>query len=125
MDNDVEKIKTVYDYAKFHLGLYTSVVAASIGIGKLGGAEFITNEYLKVIAVLGILFVVLAGVCGAMVAVHIPDYLDDRYEDFQQRELTAIRLLSMPVQQWLFWEHRFFWTGLCFILLVSLFTVFP
>ena len=124
MDKDLEKIKMIYDYAKFHLGLYTGVVAVSIGIGEIGGAEFIANIFLlKLLAILGVACVVLAGVCGAMVAVNTPEYLDLKFDDFKRRRLTAW-IISMRVEQWLFWEHRFFWVGLFFILAVSLFAVF-
>lgn len=124
MDNDLEKIKIVYDYAKFHIGLYTGVVAASIGIGKLGGDEFMANiPALKVPAAIGIACVVVAGICGAMVAVHVPQYLDLKYDQFMKQRLKAAFVIQMPVKDWLSLEHKSFWGGLFIILGVGAFAM--
>jgi hypothetical protein len=120
MSNDLDKIKMVYDYAKFHIGLYASVVGASIAIGKIDGTEAVAHPFLKILALLGISLVVAAGACGAMVAVNTPDLLHLTYEKFKSHRLVALNFLSMRVDKWLFLEHRFFWGGLALILTASL-----
>lgn len=118
--HDLEKIKMVYDYAKFHIGLYASVIAASIAIGKIQGGETSPDSLLKVLAMMGVGCVLAAGACGAMVAVNTPDLLHKSYNEFKTTKLTALKTISMRVENWLSWEHKFFWVGLLLILATTL-----
>lgn len=117
---DLEKIKMTYDYAKFHIGLYASVIGASIAIGKIDIGIAGSDSRLKVFAILGVALILAAGACGAMVAVNTPDSLHKTYDEFKATKLTAMNFICMRVQAWLFWEHKFFWTGLVFILATTL-----
>jgi hypothetical protein len=118
--HDLDKIKMVYDYAKFHIGLYASVIAASIAIGKIQGGETSPGSLLKVLAMVGVGCVLAAGACGAMVAVNTPDLLHKRYNEFKSTKLTALTKITMRVENWLSWEHRLFWAGLLLILATTL-----
>lgn len=118
--HDLEKIEMVYDYAKFHIGLYASVIAASIAIGKIQGGETSPDSLLKVLAMVGVGCVLAAGACGAMVAVKTPDLLHKSYIDFKTTRLTALNAITMRVENWLSWEHKLFWTGLVLILATTL-----
>jgi hypothetical protein len=124
MGNDLEKIKMVYDYAKFHIGLYTAVVGATIGIGKIGNPAATPNKVLLVLGALGVLFVVFAGVCGGVVASNVPDHIHYKYEDFMNAELSARGIISRPTKTWLWWKHTFFWLGVMLILAVSIIAMF-
>jgi len=117
---DLEKIEMVYDYAKFHIGLYASVIAASIAIGKIQGGETSPGSLLKVASMVGVGCVLAAGACGAMVAVNTPDLLHKSYFEFKSTKLTALTKITMRVENWLCWEHRFFWAGLLLILATTL-----
>ena len=66
-----EQIKLLFDYTKFHIGLYTTLAGALVAALGSSFAEDVISWALG----LGILLIALAGLCGGVVASSLPDLM--------------------------------------------------
>ena len=118
--SDTERLKLLYDYTKFHIGLYAGIVAATLGISKLAESSIVILWPFCVLSV-GVLCMVLAGMCGAVVASTIPDVICTKtYDAFMESTIKKAK-----AKNWVTWEHRIFWIGVILLLIGSLATAWP
>lgn len=125
-DHDFDQLKLLFDYTKFHIGLYTTLVTLLIALISFGPGDVLLAQ--KWFLLETTIFFILAGVCGGVVASNIPNY----------RGMSAFRTANfgptwgarkhntvssdgnkqyamwpkMEGPRWATWEHRFFWTGI-------------
>ncbi len=122
-DTEHEQLKLLFDYTKFHIGLYTTLVTLLIAFIKLGPGE---PDLLQQISIaLTVLLFVLAGACGGVVASNIPHYR--RFSDFMaapigprwlraerwtKKSRSAMAASPLAGANWVSCEHAFFWLGI-------------
>lgn len=112
---EMDKLKQLADYTKFHLGLYITLLAAIIA--------FLTSELgppLGSVASLWflgtVLFLAFAGGCGGMVGSNLPNH--SSLTRFEATEFSKW-VFKGSGRDWIWREHACFWTGM-FIMLVGL-----
>lgn len=110
--HDFDQLKLLFDYTKFHIGVYATLVSLLIGFISLGPASLHPIQHLC-LAATTVAFV-LAGACGGVVASNIPNL--SGMEDFRNSDLGTAWLfpnwLRMKGPKWATLEHLFFWIGI-------------
>jgi hypothetical protein len=108
------QLKFLFDYTKFHIGMYTTLIGAVIAFLKFtpgftpGGEPW----WLRLCLVVTLFCFLGAGACGGAIASNIPDCLPS--EDFSTKELTALGIKPLKYPILAHYEHGFFWTGILF-----------
>jgi len=110
----LEQLKLLYDYTKFHIGLYGTLIAGFIGILTFGGT-FSTPSLIALKVVVFLLLV--AAMSGGMVASSVVDVYQDYktwntesgLEAFWTTPIGPFKWLRMKVEYWWFIEHTAFW----------------
>jgi hypothetical protein len=69
-DKDLERLKLLYDYEKFHIGLYGAMMAGFITVLKWSDS---LEKWMIVALVIAILLLLLAALCGATLASSVID----------------------------------------------------
>ncbi len=122
-----ERLKLLFDYTKFHIGLYTTLVTLLIALISLGSEELVFIQHIA-LAATTVCFV-LAGACGGVIASNIPYFAT--LGEFQRtgfgprwlwskKQATAANLPNpgfamFPILKgptWASLEHLFFWLGI-------------
>lgn len=103
-----DQLKQLFDYTKFHIGMYVTLIAAMIGLfskGTLGPdyAHMLTCIQFSVVAF------VIAGMAGGLVASSIPYFTS--FQHFQDAKLGPGRWHIVPAIWCTYIEHFAFWTG--------------
>ncbi|HVF67580.1 MAG TPA: hypothetical protein VM914_07950 [Pyrinomonadaceae bacterium] len=126
----LEHYKQVYDYTKFHIQLYATLVTLLVGVITFGFGELrslrLNFWFFGMAAASGVfviaLFFAVAGLSGAVVASHIV-YTDwnETFESGSGRSFwdNTWTFARVPIWVWAKFEHYLFWVGLgvaiCFI----------
>lgn len=118
-----EQLKHLYDYTKFHIGMYMTLIIGIVGIFT---NETIFTAYIEVMPWIGfsLFFFLLAGMCGGLIASSIPFYR--KFEDFIKADLFPwgfdSHLLCAKTITHL--EHTFFWLGTIILVVGAILEVF-
>jgi hypothetical protein len=106
------QLKFLFDYTKFHIGLYTTLMGAVVAFLKFthGLSEGEQPWWLRLCLVVTLFCFLGAGACGGAIASNIPDC--KRSEDFATKDLTALGIRHLKYPRLAHWEHAFFWTGI-------------
>jgi len=97
-------LKGLFDYTKFHIGLYTGLISLSVGLAKFidrSGQEHL--YWLRV--TLGLL--VLAGMCGGIVGSNA--YEHETLKGFEDVKIGLFGWKPLKGKTWAHWEHLLFW----------------
>jgi hypothetical protein len=116
-----EQLKQLFDYTKFHIGMYTTLIAAIIGVfanDSLKAAYSGMTPYIKV----SIVFFLVAGAAGGLVASSVPFF--NTFEAFSKSRLGPWSLKLVPAIWCTHIEHTAFWLG-CLVAAYGLFKVLP
>lgn len=108
-----EQLKLLFDYTKFHIGLYVTLASALIA---LVNTEF--GKALKLRPALiwaAVLFIALAGLAGGVIASSLPWF--ESIHSFKDTLIGPFRLRMMSGEFWTYLEHTSFWLGIGSILL--------
>lgn len=116
-----DQLKQLLDYTKFHIGMYTTLITAIIGV--------FANESLNVYYVgllpfmkFAIFLFVVAGLAGGLVASSIPFYTT--FDDFKKAKLGPWSYEFIGAITCTHIEHTAFWSG-CVIIVYGLYYVLP
>lgn len=109
-----DQLKCIYDYTKFHIGLYATLVAGLIGLMNFGP---LVVFHLPTIRPLQILIggFLLAGAFGAIVLVSLTDPTGENgfWDETKERLVTTPTwFLQKPLHFWLSCEHFCFWVAI-------------
>ena len=109
-----EQLKLLFEYTKFHIGLYTGLVTLFIGVLAFGGDQIPADLFWC--AKLSIVFIAFAGMCGGVVVSNIPEHQDfDNYWKCESLPLSSLPLLKrveFKTKDWATAEHVFFWMAI-------------
>jgi membrane-associated protease RseP (regulator of RpoE activity) len=110
--NSFERIQMLFDYTKFHIGLYTTLASAAVAlIGTPLGTTLDADSRWVWAA---IAFIGLAGFAGGVIASSLPQF--NRIEQFYRARLGPFRLHVMSGELWTYFEHVMFWAGVIAII---------
>jgi hypothetical protein len=112
-----DQLKQLFDYTKFHIGLYTTLLAAIIGVFANDTLKRSYSNYVPFMIGTVICFLV-AGAAGGLVASSIPFYT--RFSDFSQAWLGPWGWKWVQSITCTHIEHTAFWLGIV-IAVVGLF----
>jgi hypothetical protein len=110
-----KSLELLYDYTKFHLGVYLTVTALYIAVvkAKISSVEGIlpANQFLVFIAVVAFL---LAGLAGGVIASSITQRIGGSSLEFLDTQIGPwhAERIHMSGRQWTQTEHTAFWIGL-------------
>jgi hypothetical protein len=108
---EYEKVKTLFDYTKFHIGVYISlgtILAAALN----SSSSYLPHRRFSV--AIAIIFTAAAGLAGGTIATTLPECssLDQFFEmKFAPLEMNS---LSLSGRWWTRVEHTMFWIGIMF-----------
>lgn len=124
------QLERLYDYTKFHIGIYISLTT-----GILAALKYKTTEKTDLLYILPILCFAMAGMSGGVICSNIPNYKTYSASQILLREEDPEPTTVMPFldgefhslgfnlsyKNWSALEHNFFWSGcLLFTLLFIL-----
>lgn len=116
-----DQLKQLYDYTKFHIGLYTTLITAIVGVFGNSGLKLQYSYMVPYMKVTVILFMA-AGAFGGLIASSIPFFT--KFEDFRNARLGLWSCQWIPSIRCTHLEHGAFWLG-CLIAVLGLFFAPP
>ena len=114
-----EQLKQLFDYTKFHIGMYTTLIAAIIGVFA---NDTLNDSYTGLVPYIKatIVMFLVAGAAGGLVASSIPFF--KTFETFSKSRLGPWCFKVIPAIWCTHIEHTAFWIG-CLVAVVGLFYV--
>jgi hypothetical protein len=108
MDSETPaQIKLLFEYTKFHIGLYASLIVALVGLMKLGGRDVPANllPYLQATLVCFVVAGAAGGIIASSISVNYKRLVrGDKIGPF------GFNVLRYP--RWAHIEHFAFWLGI-------------
>ena len=116
-----DQLKQLFDYTKFHIGMYTTLIAAIIGVFA---NEDLKASYCGMVSYIkfSVVFFLVAGAAGGLVASSIPYF--KTFEEFSKENLGPWKFKFIPAILCTHIEHTAFWLG-CLVSAYGLFMVLP
>ena len=111
------RLTMLMDYTKFHIGLYATLITALLAVANLGGESYVTPE-LRQWLHLPICLVLLAGMCGGIIAANLPE--QKSFDLFWNGSTGPWGMEFMPTRCVARAEHFFFWTAVVSGILVTM-----
>jgi hypothetical protein len=110
-ESDFEQLKLLFDYTKFHILLYTSIVTLLIGLFLFGVNQEAATQFRQSMKVI-VFFFVIAGGAGGVIGSSIPGCKG--FSDFSEKRLApyGIPFLNFKGKTWVAVEHGAFWIGI-------------
>ena len=116
---DDKRLERLYDYTKFHIGIYLSAAGGLAALMSTAAAGASQRGYISSLVgapwALGISFLLLflAGVSGAIVATSA--IKSTSYDEFVTSYQGAYGVEPFRGQHWVTFEHACFWLSLAFL----------
>jgi hypothetical protein len=115
------QLTRLYDYTKFHIGIYLSFAAgisALLGTEELGWfvSRLVKENTAPLYFSLGLML--LAGMCGGVVAsstIECKTFHEFWNTRHGPQSLSRLGLPGLHGSTWAMWEHLFFWFSLLFL----------
>jgi hypothetical protein len=114
-DKEFERLKLLFDYTKFHILLYTTLITLLIGLFAFGGDVESITQFRKVMKPVVVCFLI-AGAAGGVIASNIPKF--DEFSIFWDGNNSEFispfgcKFFNFPGKIWASIEHSAFWIGI-------------
>lgn len=116
-----KQLERLYDYTKFHVGIYLSAAGGLAAVITTAAAGKLEQTFLK--SVIGLpwalaiafIFMVGAGAAGGVIATSTIE--SKTYLEFTETHQGAYRFKPFPGKTWVTIEHACFWLSLIFLVL--------
>jgi hypothetical protein len=120
----VEQVDKLYDYTKFHIGLYTALITAVTTVLGLTATEQpgVERRDIAPFLVVTLFFLVIAGMAGGVIGSTLS--LDSEAVR-NDKKIGPLDKCWFTARTWAHLEHWAFWLGICSTILgvvVGLFT---
>jgi hypothetical protein len=114
-----DQLKQLFDYTKFHIGMYTTLIAGIVGLFTNANAKL---QYVEMVPFIkgSVLCFVIAGMAGGLVASSIAHF--SSFKEFKGARLGPWRTMLIPSMVCVHVEHSAFWLG-CSIAVYGLFYI--
>jgi hypothetical protein len=113
LKDNLEQVKLLFDYTKFHITVYGSLATLLLGVAASSLAEKIhlASEFLiaAVAAIIG------AGLAAGIVAASMPECTGK--VGFWDWKTGTYNLPILTIRSWTFVEHTSFWLSILFVVL--------
>lgn len=120
MYDDYERVKLLFEYTKFHIGVYLTLASVLVGILSLKqDFGFVVIPQLLTTA---IVFIMIAGAAGGTIVSRLTKVKS--YTEFHDNKTGPIRSELFTGEIWTYIEHLSFWAGILFAALAFLAPVF-
>ncbi|WP_315737970.1 hypothetical protein [Bradyrhizobium sp. SZCCHNR1093] len=119
-DREFEQLKLLFDYTKFHIGLYATV--ATIFGGLYSASDKVPLKFNPFWLVLSIICIFMAGIAGGTIASSIPGYTS--YAKFWSSKIGPFRSKLITAENWTYIEHSAFWLAV-FLAFLSIMCGWP
>lgn len=116
-----DQLKHLYDYTKFHIGMYTTLLAGIIGLFATDSLNSEVYDHMISYLKYSVLLFFIAGMFGGLVASSIPFF--STFESFSKARLAPFSTnhkIGLPSIICTHLEHLVFWVG-CFVAVIGLF----
>ena len=117
-DRQFEQLKLLFEYTKFHIGLYSTIIALIVG-GIRFKVFILEKACVASFIVIALFFLVFAGFAGGVIAGNIPTY--SSIVKFRKTKIGPKKYWTG--EQWEEIEHVVFWVGVFFIFLALITSV--
>ncbi len=123
MEANLKKLELLYDYTKFHIGLYLILTSAYITLAtsKIGRKDALPILQPALVWIAVALFMV-AGIAGGVIASGIPQSRSNSADEFLKEKIGPWSTALFPARVWVYIEHTAFWLGLIFAVLSFVFS---
>lgn len=113
MEANLRKLELLYDYTKFHIGLYLLLTSAYITLAtsKIGRKETLPALQPTLVWFAVSLFL-LAGLAGGVIASGITQSRSAGANEFLEERIGPWNTALFPARAWVWIEHTAFWVGL-------------
>jgi hypothetical protein len=105
---DFEQLKLLFEYTKFHIGLYTTLLTGLVALLSLGHKN-VPQHFVWPLRITAICFV-LAGFAGGVICGNIPEHKS--FTELWDKPIGFWGLGIMPTKCWAMLEHTAFWVGI-------------
>lgn len=106
----MDQLKILFEYTKFHIGLYMTLVTALVGVlGFTSPDGWQGDPWVFWGLVFTIACLVVAGISGGVIAGNIPHSAD--FQTFESKKIGPWGLPCWPYAFWANLEHGAFWLG--------------
>ncbi len=112
-DREFEQLKLLFDYTKFHIGLYTTV--ATIFGGLVSASDKVPFKFNPKLLFASVICICIAGVAGGTIASSIPGY--SGYTTFWASPIGPFKFKGIKAEYWTYIEHAAFWVAVVLALL--------
>lgn len=110
-------LELLFDYTKFHIGVYLTLAAAYITLAtsKIGGDTLpkLNSKFVWP----AVICIVVAGFAGGVIASSITQSRSATVEDFLEEETGPWSTTWLSGRRWIYIEHTLFWAGIIFVVL--------
>jgi hypothetical protein len=122
MEANLRKLELLYDYTKFHIGLYLLLGSAYITLAtsKIGRKDALPILQPALVWIAVVLFMV-AGLAAGVVASGVSQSRSNGADDFLKEKIGPWSTALFPARAWVYIEHTAFWLGLIFAVLSFVF----
>ena len=119
-DRELEQLKLLFDYTKFHIGLYTTV--ATIFGGLVAASDKVPFKFYPPLLLVSVVCICVAGIAGGTIASSIPGY--SGYKKFWGASIAPFPFKKgMKAEYWTYVEHIAFWLAVALAFLSILWPV--
>lgn len=122
---DDKRLDRLYDYTKFHIGIYLSMAGGLAGLISLAANKDSAPAFGRALAgppivflAIAFVFVALAGMAGAIVATSVIE--SETYEGFLRSREGAFGWRLFVGKTWVTLEHAFFWVSLALLTVTAI-----
>ncbi len=114
-----KSLELLFDYTKFHIGLYLTLTAAYITVAKAKSGADALFQLEQTFVWLAVVSFMCAGVAGGVIASSITQTSCRSSAEFLEGDIGPweIEELQMKARIWTWIEHTAFWIGLIFAVL--------
>jgi len=114
-----EQLKHLYDYTKFHIGMYTVLIVGIIAVFTNDSLNAAYSSFLPFIHV-ATTFLIFAAIFGGLIASSVPYHTD--FDEFMKSKLGPWDFKWLEAEQCTHLEHACFWLSLLVAALGLMFT---
>jgi hypothetical protein len=113
---ELERVKLLYDYTKFHIGVYLTLASALTAVfASPASSAWLVNRSL---VATGLGFIVVAGIAGGVVASSLPYFAAST--DIYEEKTGPLSSAWLSIRWWTYIEHMAFWVALGIVLMAFL-----
>lgn len=120
-----DRFSRLFDYTKFHVGLYASLIFGVVALVGLGDESTVRDTVILIPIVAAVMCWVVAGFSGGLILGNMVESDGDinKFRDGVLEPIPGIKEFGKNGKWWEDLEHRSFWIGVAAALLAFLIVV--